>query len=131
MRNVEVVTRERRETYRVSVKPRSELAAAVNVSDRSWKAVPGNISAEGIFLRLEPDAPVDLKINTTLEVEITFSGETLLLHGIIRSRRARGYGIFFPKRTDENFINPLDKLGHICAEFQRETLSTRLFRRSE
>ena len=125
------MTRERRASYRVSVKPKSGLKAAVNVSDRSWKATPGNVSAEGIFLRLEPDAPVNLKINMPVDVEITFSGETLLLHGTVRSRRARGYGIFFPKRTDENYINPLERLGHICAELQRDTLSKRLFRRSE
>ena len=113
------------------MRSKSDLAAAVTVLNRSWKAVPGNISTEGMFLRLEPDAPVDLKINTALEVEITYSGETLLLHGTIRSRRAGGYGIFFPKRTDENFINPLDRLGHIWADLQRETLATRLFRRFE
>ena len=125
------MTRERRKTYRVSVRTRSELTAAVTVLNRSWEAVPSNISTEGVFLRLEPDAPVDLPINTALEVEITYSGETLLLHGTIRSRRAKGYGIFFPKRTDDNYVNPLDKLGHIWAELQRETLSTRIFRRSE
>lgn len=81
------MTRERRSAYRVTVKPRSELAAAVTVLDRSWKAVPGNISPEGIFLRLEPDAPVDLRIGTSLEVDVSYSGETLLLHGTIRARR--------------------------------------------
>jgi len=111
--------------------PRSELTAAVTVLERSWQAVPGNISTEGIFLTLEPDAPVDLKIGTTLEVEITYSEETLLLHGTIRSRRARGYGILFPRKTDDGYINPLDRLGQIWAGLQRETLASRLLRPSE
>lgn len=125
------MTRERRAAYRVSVKPRSGLAASVHASNRHWKAVLGNISPEGIFLRLEPDAPVDLKVNTDVEVEITTAGETLLLHGVIRSRRSGGYGIFFPERTEEDYVNALDQLGHICAELQRDMLSKRIFRRSE
>ena len=111
--------------------PRSELTAAVTVSERSWQAVPGNLSTEGIFLTLEPDAPVDLKIGTPMEVEITYAEETLLLHGTIRSRRARGYGIFFPRKTDDDYINPLDRLGQIWAGLQREILATRSFRESE
>ena len=103
----------------------------MHLSDCHWKAVPGNISAEGIFLGLAPDAPVDLKINTGVEVEITTAEETLLLHGIIRSHRAGGYGIFFPERTEEDYVNPLDQLGHICAELQRDMLSKRIFRGSE
>ena len=70
------------------------------LGQRGYEATPGNISTEGIFLRLEPNAPVDLKVNTRVEVEIDYSGEILLLHGIIRSRRSRGYGIFFPKKSD-------------------------------
>lgn len=126
------MTQEKRATYRVSVRPRNELTATVHVSDCHWKAVPGNISAEGIFLRLEPNAPVKLELNSTVDVEIASDGETLLLHGIIRSRRDRGYGIFFPKRSSEGYANPLDQLGHICAELQRDLLiSTRLLRRLE
>ena len=125
------MTRERRAAYRVSVKPRSGLAASVHVSDRYWKAVPGNISPEGIFLRLEPDAPVELKISANVEVEIVSADETLLLHGVIRSRRAGGYGILFPERSEEGYVNPLEELGHVCAELQREMLSKRLFRGSE
>ncbi len=125
------MTRERRATYRVSVKPSSGLAASVHLSGRHWTVVPETISAEGIFLRLEPDAPADLKINMGVEVEITTAADTLLLHGIIRSHRAGGYGIFFPERTEEDYVNPLDQLGHICAELQRDMLSKRIFRGSE
>lgn len=125
------VKKERRKAYRVTVMPRSDLAAAVTISERTWQAVPGNVSTEGVFLTLEPDAPVDLKTGTPLEVEITYSEETLLLHGVIRSRRARGYGIFFPKKTDDDYINPLDKLGQVWAGLQREILATRLTHRAE
>ena len=111
--------------------PRSELTAAVTVLDRSWQAVPGNISTEGIFLTLEPDAPVDLRIGTPLKVEIRYAEETVLLHGTIRSRRGKGYGIFFPPKTDFNYVNPLDRLGRIWAGLQREILSTRQYRESD
>jgi len=108
------------------VKPSAGLAASVHVSDSQWKALPGNISAEGIFLRLEPDAPVDLQVGEAVQVEIVSAEDALLLHGIVRSRRAGGYGIFFSPRTAEGYLNPLDRLGHICAQLQRELLSKRL-----
>ena len=103
----------------------------MSVLATTWKATPGNISTEGIFLRLEPNAPVDLNVNTPVEVEIDYCGETLLLRGVIRSRRSGGYGIVFPRKPDEDYVNPLDRLGHIWAELQRETLAKRLFRRFE
>lgn len=122
---------DKRATYRVSVKPTSGLEATVHVADLHCKAALGNISAEGIFLRLEPDDPVDLELNSTVDVEITSDGETLLLHGIVRSRRDRGYGIYFPKRIGEGSANPLDQLARISAELQRDLLSTRILRRPE
>jgi hypothetical protein len=125
------VTEDKRATYRVSVKPRSGLEATVHVADVHWEAVVGNISAEGVFLRLEPNAPVNLELNSTVDVEIASAGETLLLHGIVRSLRDRGYGVYFPKRFGEGSTNPLDQLGKIWAELQRDVLSTRILRRLE
>ncbi|MGI9260308.1 MAG: PilZ domain-containing protein [Gammaproteobacteria bacterium] len=125
------MTEDKRATYRVSVKPKSGLEATVHVADIHWNAVLGNISAEGVFLRLEPNAPVDLELNSSVDVEIASDGEALLLHGIVRSRRDRGYGIYFPKRFGEGSTNPLDQLGQIWAELQRDDLSTRVLRRLE
>ncbi len=125
------MNRERRESYRVSVKPTSGLALSMQVSGRQWEAVAGNISADGIFLRLDPDAPVELPIDSKVDVEITFAGETIQLRGVVRSRRSGGYGVLFPERIDENFINPLDQLGRIWAELQRDILSTRVLRKLE
>ena len=80
-----------------------------------------------MFVRLEPEAPVSLEIDTPVIVEITFDGEATEFHGVIRSQRAGGYGIFFPQRLDDGFVNPLDRLGHIWAELQRDDLSKRLY----
>ena len=123
------MTEDKRATYRVSVKPESGLEATVHAEDLHWKAVLGNVSAEGVFLRLEPNAPVDLELNSDVDVEIVYEGETLLFHGIVRSKRDRGYGIFFPKKFAEGAINPLDQLGYIWADLQRDILSTRVLRR--
>jgi len=125
------MTDERRATFRVSVKPSSGLQTTVCLADRTWKAKAGNVSTEGMFVRLEPEAPVSLEIDTPLVVDITFQGEVTKFHGVIRTRRAGGYGIFFPRRCDDGFINPLDHLGHIWAELQRDDLSKRLFVGSE
>ncbi len=84
-----------------------------------------------MFVRLEPEAPVSLEVGTPVIVDITFDGEVAKLHGEIRSQRAGGYGIYFPQRCDDGFINPLDQLGHIWAELQRDDLSKRLFVGSE
>lgn len=125
------MTDERRATYRVSIKPTSGLSANVCLADRTWKAKAGNLSTEGMFVRLEPEAPVSLEIGTPVVVDITFDGDLAKLHGEIRSQRAGGYGIFFPQRCEDGFINPLDQLGHIWAELQRDDLSKRLFVGSE
>lgn len=122
---------ERRATYRVSVKPTSGLSTTVCLADRTWEARAGNVSTEGMFVRLEAEAPVSLEIGTPVVVEVIFSGEVAKLHGEIRSRRAGGYGIFFPRRCADGFINPLDRLEHIWAELQRDDLSKRLFVGSE
>lgn len=125
------MTDERRATYRVSVKPTSGLSANVCLANRTWKAKAGNVSTEGMFVRLEPEAPVSLEIGTPVVVDITFDGDLAKLHGEIRSQRAGGYGIFFPQRCEDGFINPLDRLGHIWAQLQRDELSQRLFVGSE
>ncbi len=122
---------ERRTTYRVLVKPTSGLTTTVCLADRTWQAKAGNVSAEGMFVRLEPEAPVSLEIGTPVIVEITFDGDAATLHGEIRSRRAGGYGILFPRRCEDGFVNPLDRLERIWAELQRDDLSKRLFVGSE
>jgi hypothetical protein len=100
----------------------------MSLANRKWKARPGNVSTEGMFVRLEPDAPVSIERHTPVVIEIAFGDEApLKLHGTIRSHRAGGYGIFFPKRTDTGYVNPLEGLGHIWAELQRDDLSKRLF----
>ena len=119
------MTQERRATYRVSVRPGAGLAASVHVSETQWQARPGNISAEGMFLRLEPDAAVDLEVGSSVHVEIASAEETFVLHGIVRSRRAGGYGVFFPEKSADGYLNPLDRLGQVCARLQRELLARR------
>ena len=122
---------ERRATFRVSVKPTSGLTTTVCLADRTWKAKAGNVSTEGMFVRLEPEAPVSLEVSTPVIVEITFDGDVSKFHGEIRSRRAGGYGIFFPRRCKDGFVNPLDRLEHIWAKLQQDDLSKRLFVGSE
>ena len=122
------MTRERRATFRVSVKPESGLAASLHVGDEHWDTTPGNISAEGIFLRVAGGADVDIKINSVIDVEIESSGKTLLVRGIIRSRRAGGYGVYFPEHDDEGFINPLDEFARVSAYLQREFLAKRVLK---
>ena len=119
-------SRERRATFRVSVKPSSGLQTSFHWLGRSWSAKAGNISAEGIFIRPEKERSVKLEVGSTVVVEIDYHGEHLELSGVIRSERRGGYGIFFPKRDDEGYVNPLDQLARISADLQRESLTTRV-----
>ncbi|NNC63957.1 MAG: hypothetical protein HKN84_04150 [Gammaproteobacteria bacterium] len=125
------MTDERRAAFRVSVKRTSGLHTTVCLANQTWEAKAGNVSTEGMFVRLEPEAPVSLERGTPVIVEITFGGDVSTFHGEIRSRRAGGYGIFFPRRCEDGFINPLDRLENIWAQLQRDDLSKRLFVGSE
>jgi hypothetical protein len=62
----------------------------------SLAASVGDISAEGMFVTLDRGALAALKADSKVDVEVTFDGDTMLLHGVMRSEHAGGYGIHFP-----------------------------------
>jgi len=86
----------------------------------------GDISAEGMFVKLDRGAVAWLKKDGYVDVEVTFEGETMELRGVIRSEHAGGYGIFFPPRDKAGRANPLAKFERISAHLQRTSLSQRL-----
>jgi len=117
---------EQRGTFRVAVKPRSGLQASLHFAGREWTATVGDVGPEGIFIKLDAGAPPALHVDSRVNVEVTFDDEKLVLHGVVRSSRADGYGIFFPERNREGRINPRDKLAKITVHLQRTDLSQRL-----
>ncbi len=117
---------EQRVTFRVAVRSRSGIDAAVDLGGKKLAATVGDISAEGLFITLDRGAISALKVDAKVDVEVTFDGETLLLHGVIRSEHAGGYGIFFPPRDRAGRPNPLTKFERISASLQRTSLSQRL-----
>ena len=117
---------EQRVTFRVTVRAGSGVDAWVLVAGKKLAATVADVSAEGILVKLDRGPIGALKIDSKIDVEIAFDGDTMLLHGVIRSEHAGGYGIHFPPRDRAGRANPLAKLERISASLQRTSLSQRL-----
>jgi len=117
---------EQRATFRVAVKGRAHVDAYLVLAGKKLGAVVGDVSAEGIFVRLERGLLPSLKVEAKVDVEVSFEGDTFVMHGVIRSQHADGYGIYFPDRDRDGRANPLSRFGRISAHLQRSSLSQRL-----
>lgn len=117
---------EQRGTFRVAVRRDSDIDASLHLAGKKLAASVGDISAEGIFLKLDRGPVGALKVDGKVDVEVTFDGDTFLLHGVIRSQHGGGYGIHFPPRDRAGRVNPIDKFERISASLQRTSLSQRL-----
>jgi hypothetical protein len=118
--------REQRATFRVRVKRRSGLTASLRLAGQTWSASVGDVSPEGMFITFDRGEPPALNIDSRVYVDVTFNDETFRLHGLVRSRHAGGYGIFFPERGPQGRVNPRERLGRISVDLQRGDLSQRL-----
>ena len=117
---------EQRLTFRVTVHGEVDLEAWLLFAGKKLAAKVGDVSAEGMFIKLDRGPFAPLKIDSKVYVVVDFEGETFGLHGVIRSQRAGGYGIFFPERDALGRTNPLSRFGRISASLQRSSLSQRL-----
>jgi len=117
---------EQRVTFRVAVGPKAGVTACLVLAGRKFSATVGNLSSEGLFLRLARGPLAALTIGTMVDVEVSFERETVLLFGVIRSERDGGYGVYFPERDPAGRANPLGRFGRISAQLQRSSLSQRL-----
>ncbi len=117
--------RERRVTFRVSVKPSSGLEASLRIQDQEWPADISDISAEGIFVTPREGAEFDLEVDSQVNVELMLKGQTVRLSGVIRLRREGGYGIHFPRRDAEGYRNPMNRLSRIVMRLQLKSLAGR------
>jgi hypothetical protein len=117
---------EQRGTFRVAVRRGSGIDASLHLAGKKLAATVGDVSAEGIFLKLDRGSIPALRVDSKVDVEVTFDGETFLLHGVIRSEHAGGYGIHFPPRDRAGRVNPTTKFERISASLQRTSLSQRL-----
>jgi hypothetical protein len=116
----------RRATFRVAVRDGAPIEADLHWSEQTWSATIGDVSAEGMFVELHRGQVGPLGVNSPIEVEVRFGGESVVLHGIVRSTRGNGYGVHFPARDLEGRVNPREVLARISASLQREDLSQRL-----
>jgi hypothetical protein len=117
---------EQRGTFRVAVRRDSGIEASLQLAGKKLAASVGDISAEGIFLKLDRGPVPALRVDSKVDVEVTFEGEKILLHGVIRSEHDGGYGIHFPLRDRAGRINPTTKFERVSASLQRTSLSQRL-----
>lgn len=117
---------DQRHTFRVSVRGPADFDAWLLLGGKKLAAVVGDISAEGMFVTLVRGPIAALKVDGKVDVIMEFEGETMVLHGVIRSERDGGYGIFFPERDARGRANPLGRFGRISVALQRSSLSQRL-----
>jgi PilZ domain len=117
---------EQRLTFRVAVRPSAGIEACLVLAGRQFPAVVGDISAEGLFIKLVQGPLAALKVDAMVDVDVQFEGEHFSLYGVIRSQHEGGYGVFFPERDPTGRANPLSRFGRISAQLQRSSLSQRL-----
>jgi len=117
---------DQRLTFRVSVKGSADFDAWLLLAGKKLAVAVGDISAEGMFVSLVRGPIGALKVGGKVDVIMEFEGETMMMHGVIRSERAGGYGIFFPERDSRGRANPLSRFGRISTALQRTSLSQRL-----
>jgi hypothetical protein len=117
---------EQRLTFRVAVRSSAGVEAHLMFAGRKLAARVGDISAEGMYVTLERGPLAALKVDTMVDVEVSFEGEKLVLYGVVRSQHADGYGLFFPDRDPSGRANPVTRFGRISAQLQRASLSQRL-----
>lgn len=117
---------EHRVAFRVSVRRSTGINAALFLGGKKLAAVVGDISAEGMFIKLERGPLAALKVDNNVDVEVIFDGEKMYMRGVIRSAHNGGYGIFFPPRDRLGRPNPLARFERISAFLQRSSLSQRL-----
>jgi hypothetical protein len=113
-------------TFRVNVRHGSGVEACVLLGGKKLPVTVRDISAEGMFVTLDRGALAALKADSQIDVEVAFDGDTMRLHGVIRSEHAGGYGIHFPARDRAGRANPIAKFERISASLQRTSLSQRL-----
>jgi hypothetical protein len=117
---------DQRLTFRVSVRGTADFDAWLLLAGKKLPVMVGDVSAEGVFLSLVRGPIAVLKVGSKVDVVMEFEGESFVMHGVIRSERAGGYGIFFPDRDSRGRANPLGRFGRISAALQRTSLSQRL-----
>lgn len=117
---------EQRVTFRIAVGRSAGIKAHLVLAGHKLSAVVGDVSAEGMFIKLDRGVLPALKVDSIVDVEVTYERETIALFGIIRSQHAGGYGVFFPDRDPAGRANPVSRFGRISAQLQRSSLSQRL-----
>jgi hypothetical protein len=118
--------REQRATFRVAVKSGSGLEVSLQLAGQRWAGKVSDVSAEGMFVKLDRGTVPALRIDSHVDVDIKFDEDAFRLYGVIRSHHAGGYGVFFPERDPAGRANPRARLGRIAAQLQRTDLSQRL-----
>jgi hypothetical protein len=117
---------DQRLTFRVRVRGNADFDAWLLLAGKKLAAAVGDISAEGMFIVLARGPIPALKVHGKVDVILEFDGETIMMHGVIRSERDGGYGIHFPERDAQGRKNPLGRFARISAALQRTSLSQRL-----
>jgi PilZ domain len=115
-----------RAAFRVVVNPNDGIDAHLHLGGRKLAATVRDISADGILIKLDAGPLASLKVGGVVVLDVQFEGETMLLHGVVQSERANGYGIFFPPRDRLGRANPLTRFERISAHLQRLSLSQRV-----
>lgn len=117
---------EQRSTFRVAATDQADIDVAVLFAGRRLRAEIRDVSAEGMAVTLDRGPLKALKLDSMIDVEVSFDGDTFVLYGVVRSIQGDAYGIHFPERDAAGRANPIGRFGRISAYLQRTSLSQRL-----
>lgn len=115
--------RDQRVAFRVVIGPDDGLVAHLVLAGKKYRAEVGDVSAEGMFIKLQNAPARPLKVDTMVDIEVALGREKFVLFGLVRSQHSGGYGLFFPERDPAGRFNPLGRFSRIVLKAQRAVLT--------
>ena len=84
-----------------------------------------DISVAGIQVEFEAGEKPELEAGSVCELELSYRGRTIGLHGLVRREAKDGYGFSFPGCMTDGELSPRPELAEIVAGVQRHWMENR------
>ena len=111
-----------RKSFRIPVLPSSGLSARLRISQKTWSVTPKNISLTGIFVEFPHGDTPGLEKDSDVDLTIQLNSKAVTLRGVVRRRKANGYGILFPECLRDKEVCPPESFRNMVMELQRRWL---------
>ena len=112
----------RREAFRVPVIDDSGLEISLNAGDQC-QVKPTNISMTGVFVDLQNDSLINIKLGDEFQVKLALNKLSIDLDAVVRRQDGDGFGLFFPMSMKGGHVNPPPVLRQIVMELQRRWMT--------